>query len=141
LSGALVVDASVAIKWVLREQDSELADNVVAFEVRAPDWLLIECGSAVWRHVRLGEIGPRQARASLEIIREMPMELTRSIDLVDRAFDLALDLRHPIYDCLYLVLAIDAGAQMVTADRRFVDAVRARSDLGDWVVLLTELAQ
>lgn len=62
-----------------------------------------------------------------------------SVELVERAFDLALDLRHPIYDCLYLALALDRGVRMVTADQGFVRAIRARTDLADRVVLLSEL--
>lgn len=43
------------------------------------------------------------------------------------ALDLALELKHPAYDCFYLALAIRQGTVCVTADTRFADAVRRRA--------------
>jgi predicted nucleic acid-binding protein len=68
------------------------------------------------------------------------MELVATIDLLDRAFSLSLDLDHPIYDCLYLALALDTDARLVTADRRFTRVVRGRHRLADHIVVLGELA-
>lgn len=39
------------------------------------------------------------------------------------ALDLATRLDHPVYDCLYLALALDRGAALATADRRFAAAI------------------
>lgn len=58
MNGPLVVDASVALKWVLAESDSDLAQQIVCSSLLAPDLLLIECGNAIWRHVALGEVSP-----------------------------------------------------------------------------------
>ena len=43
-----------------------------------------------------------------------------------------------VYDCMYLALAQRLGARLITADRRFADAV-ARTDHADLVVALNEL--
>ena len=40
------------------------------------------------------------------------------------ALRLGAELDHPVYDCLYLALALERGAALATADRRFLDAVR-----------------
>lgn len=140
MSGALVVDASVAVKWVSKEPDSDLVELLGGFDLRAPDFLMVECGNAIWRHVQLGETGSHEATQQLAQIRGVPMELVATIDLVDRAFSLSLDLGHPIYDCLYLALALATDARMVTADRRFTRVVRGQHRLADHIVLLTELA-
>jgi predicted nucleic acid-binding protein len=48
-----------------------------------------------------------------------------SIDqLAARALELAVDLRHPIYDCLYLALAERERAPIVSADARLISAAR-----------------
>jgi predicted nucleic acid-binding protein len=70
----------------------------------------------------------------------MPVEIVASEELVERALDLAVALKHPICDCLYLALALDRGARVVSADRRFLTASRKRADLVGAVALLSELA-
>jgi predicted nucleic acid-binding protein len=55
-------------------------------------------------------------------------------DLAASAARLAIDLGHPAYDCFYLALAIQEQYPVVTADRRFHDAVRRHPYLADRVV-------
>jgi predicted nucleic acid-binding protein len=56
------------------------------------------------------------------------------------ALRLALLLAHPIYDCLYLALALQTHTPLVTADRRFVAAIGAHERLAASVILVDELA-
>jgi predicted nucleic acid-binding protein len=51
-----------------------------------------------------------------------------------------MELQHSVYDCVYLAMALASGAQVVSADRRFVSAVRRRPDLAGSIVLLGETA-
>jgi predicted nucleic acid-binding protein len=140
VNGSLVVDASVAVKWVLAESDSELAQQIVHASLLAPDLLLIECGNAIWWHAQLGEVDPAEVPQLWAVLRAMPVEIVASPELVEPALDLAVALNHPIYDCLYLALALDRGARVVSTDRRFLAASRRRRDLVGAVVLLSELA-
>jgi predicted nucleic acid-binding protein len=53
----LVVDASVAVKWVLKEPDSDAARRIAEqAELLAPDLLWAELGSLLWRRQRQGEL-------------------------------------------------------------------------------------
>ena len=61
----------------------------------------------------------------------MPIE-----PLLDSALDLAIQLNHPIYDCLYLALALRHDTDVITADRRFVSAIERRPELAGRVRLL-----
>jgi predicted nucleic acid-binding protein len=70
----------------------------------------------------------------------MPVELVASDGLLERALELAVALKHPVYDCLYLALALDRGARVVSADRHFLAALRRRSELVSAVVALSDLA-
>ncbi len=45
----LVIDASVALKWVIDEDDSEAAQELVSdHALAAPELLLIECANVLW---------------------------------------------------------------------------------------------
>ena len=62
----LVVDASVAVKWLVAEDGSEAAESLIdqRFELYAPRLLASEVSNALWRKARLGEIAPGAADAS-----------------------------------------------------------------------------
>jgi predicted nucleic acid-binding protein len=47
-------------------------------------------------------------------------ELWPAVWLAGRAFEIAAELRHPVYDCLYVALAEREGATLVTADRHLI---------------------
>lgn len=136
-----VVVASVAIKWVIGEPGEEAALRLRDGTLTAPEILLAECGSALWAKVRRREIDENEAHQALASLRTAPVALAPIIDLVGDALHLAFVLAHPIYDCLYLALAIQTSAPVVTADRRFAAALRRHIDFTDKVVLLDELPE
>jgi predicted nucleic acid-binding protein len=140
LSPAIIVDASVALKWVLDEDDSLLARALAGRDLAAPDLLWLECANGLWRWVRRGALSKRVAHQRFVALRRAPVALTPVGELLDRALMLAIELAHPIYDCVYLALALQRGVQVVTADRRFVNAVRRHVELSGAVVLLVETA-
>ncbi len=121
---AWVVDASVAVKWLVQEEGSEAAAALRGDELHAPDWILVECANVLWAKARRRELTWDEAEAGLDLLREAPLVLASGRELVGEALALARELAHPIYDCLYLALALGLDAPLVTADRRFVTAVR-----------------
>jgi predicted nucleic acid-binding protein len=126
---ALIVDASVAIKWFIDEPGSDLARRLWQEEpeLLAPDLMVAEVCDAAWRKVRLGQSDSAQAR---EIALRLPhgvLEFRPSAPLAPRAIELALALDHPVYDCFYLALAESERARMVTADRRLEERLRGTS--------------
>jgi len=140
VSPALVVDASVALKWVLDEDDSSLARALAARELAAPDLLWSECANGLWRWVRQGALRQEVAQDRFETLRRAPVLLTPAATLLEQGLALALALDRPVYDCVYLALGLTRGAQLVSADRRFVNRVRRRADLSNSIMLLSELA-
>ena len=121
----LVVDASVAIKWMVRENDNDKARAL--FELPdpliAPDWLLIEAASALWRKVKQSELLQIHAERHLEDLPEFFSRLHPSQSLVGDALRWSFRLKHPVYDCLYLALAIAQNCKFVTADDKFAHAL------------------
>jgi predicted nucleic acid-binding protein len=53
---------------------------------------------------------------------------------------LAGDLGHPVYDCMYLALALQEQRPVITADRRFQSVVQNHPSLAGHVVSLESLA-
>ena len=131
-----VVDASVALKWSLPEDDSDLAHELLNHPLIAPDWWLIEAGNGLWKAAGRGELTIPEAAQLLSDLSEVPVTSIDARPLLDSAFRLGCALAHPIYDCLYLALAIDRDVAMVTADGKFMRALAGHSDLADRVVSL-----
>ena len=119
-----VVDASVAVKWYVRENLHEEARALLDNEtvLVAPDWIVQEVAHAAFRKWRDNEIAQEQARTMIAMIPATFTELHISMSLVTRALEIAFVLRHPIYDCLYLACAEAAEAPVITADHRFYRA-------------------
>ena len=136
----LVVDASVAAKWVLKEPDSEPARRVAReAEMLAPDLLWAELGNVLWRRQRLGELSPLDARGMLLTLRAIPVQTHSMFPLLPLALEIALAIGHSIYDCIYLALADREDCRVVTADRRLQNAV-ASGPMAASVIGLSEVA-
>ena len=121
----LVVDASVAAKWVLPEEDTDAAERLLRPEYRllAPDLIYAEFGNIIWKHNSRGLLDMDKAAARVQRFLTAPLQVYPSKPFLLQAVDLAIQTRRTVYDCLYVALAIREGCQMVTADRRLVNAL------------------
>ena len=120
---SVVIDASVALKWVLDEPGKEAADALLEEELIAPSLWLLEAANALWRRTQRGEINDEEAKERLTELYNAPVTTTTVEDDLLAAADLANVLGHPVYDCLYLAMAIRENTYVVTADSRFHAAV------------------
>jgi predicted nucleic acid-binding protein len=116
----IVIDASVAMKWVLSESDSDAAVALRDDELIAPVLWLAEAANALWRHARLGDITADEASMCLSELVNAPVASLPIEPHLAHALRLATEIGHPVYDCLYLALALHHRSHVVTADRRFV---------------------
>lgn len=137
----LVVDASVAVKWLVAEDGSDMARELAAGgdDLHAPRLMASEIANAVWRKARLGEIEPGEAGAMTASVPGMPVRWGDDETVSADAVRLALALDRPVYDCVYLALAHRIGATVVTADLRFANAL-APTEHGDAIVTLADYA-
>ena len=138
----LVVDASVAVKWLVAEEDADIADRLAASgeELHAPRLMASEVANALWRKEQAGQIERAEAGAAMTLLTDMPVRWAADETIGADAVRLALALDHPVYDCVYLALAHRIGAVMVTADRRFANAV-APTEHGESIVTLADFAE
>ena len=122
------VDASIVVKWYVSEKYSEEARLLLGHRLErfAPDFVLVELANIFWKKARLREIGdPQPYFQELQRVREA-VGLSPSADLIERAAQIAAQIDHPVYDCLYIACAEATGSTLITADRRLTDAVANR---------------
>lgn len=121
-----LVDASVALKWLVKEVNSDKALALPATgPLIAPDLLWTEVANGLWRKAARGDIDAASALAVLPVLDAMIDERVSSSDVTRAALALAMELQHPVYDCVYLALARQRDIPLVTADERLIDKIRA----------------
>lgn len=120
----VIIDASVAFKLVYEEPDSAAAMAWVGrTELVAPTLIHSEVANALWKKVRRKELvddGAIDTRIAELAFYIRTVEETAHLP---RALKLAIELGHPVYDCVYLALAEAAGEELLTADRKLLRAV------------------
>jgi len=129
---ALVVDASVGLKWVLQEPDSHLAEALARSEpdLLVPDFWLNEATNILWLQVRRKLFTPDEAREGLALLRaQVEPTPTAHMRLHDLALDISIAIDHSTYDTLYLAFAVAMGASaVVVADGPFLRSIRTHPD-------------
>ena len=107
----IIVDASVAVKWFVREPGAKAARALLGGSERliAPALIRMEVAAAMTRKARTGELSPEDSQASCDIwlraIGNGVLALSRDEDDLAAAIKLAIEIKHPLRDCLYLALA------------------------------------
>ncbi|MEP7008935.1 MAG: type II toxin-antitoxin system VapC family toxin [Acidobacteriota bacterium] len=125
----VVVDASVAAKWILPEPYSDTAALLLAedYELWAPDLLWPEVGNILWKKWRRGEITAEEGGALLQDFRHFPVQLHSSVGITSIAWEIASSFSRSFYDSLYLALAVDRDCALVTADGKLYNALSGGS--------------
>ena len=115
---ALCIDASVAIKWVIKEAGTQEALALRNNALIAPDLLISECANILWKKVQRKELHKNEALLAARLLQGAEIELVPTRSLLERTTRLAVELAHPAYDCVYLALAMERGCRFITADDR-----------------------
>lgn len=122
----VVIDASVALKWFLKEEGTEEAlrilDELTSFI--APDLIFREMHAVLTKRVRMNYLDLDEAIALKERMGQMPCK-TIPYDRIDAfAFELASTIPITLYDACYLALAIEFGTLLYTSDRKLVNGLK-----------------
>jgi len=125
-----VVDASVAVTWLLGEANADAAERLFLNarlgidELIAPEFFLAECGHALFRAERKKLITAGEARQLLETLGADLPRLALTVHLASRAGGICQYLRKSFYDCLYMALAEEEQVELITADTKLVRAAQ-----------------
>ncbi len=129
----VVVDASVAVKWVVpdteREADVPRALRLLAairsgeLEPIQPAHWLAEVAAVITR------LRPEIAEASVELLDAMEFPTATEVAIYRRASRLAASLRHHLFDTLYHAVALERDALLVSADEPYLRKARPLGSL------------
>jgi predicted nucleic acid-binding protein len=121
----MIVDASIAAKWFLPEPGSEQAEKLLEGPqpLLAPRLIRLEVFGAITRQFRLGNLTEPKARLACDewitVMESDALQILPDEPMLDDAITLALRLKHPFQDCMYLALARSLGYPLLTADEKF----------------------
>jgi predicted nucleic acid-binding protein len=126
----IVVDSSVAAKWILPESDSLLAQRLFSEAVTRGDRLVVldlalaEIANAIWKQHHRGLATLERTHQFLDDLLLCPVQVERSQLLLRPAMDIAVNHGRSIYDALFVALAANLGLPGVTADEPLYRAVQ-----------------
>ncbi len=130
---SIVVDASIALRWVLRDEKEARADALLEqwitshTEMLAPPLFLAEATNALYLSVKRDRLTLDEAQLALNTIMQLGVQITEPTDLYPHSLRLAATYRlSNAYDALYLALADIEGCELWTADQRLSANVQPR---------------
>jgi predicted nucleic acid-binding protein len=130
----LVIDVSVAAKWLLPASRETLVEEAEAVLVRysrnevrllVPDLFWSEFGNVLWKAVWQKRFDEQTALRALNQMRDYRLETRAAEPLLDHALALATRFNRSLYDSIYVALAVESKTQLITADERLANAVAA----------------
>jgi predicted nucleic acid-binding protein len=137
----VVVDASVAAKWVVEEAHSAKAALLLQCETRhAPDHWLAEAVNVLWSKVFKGDLSAADAQERMSVLLRAPVIGAPVTDLMPRAFAISVVQSVTIYDSLYVALAEKLDVPLVTADESLIRRMASEPALGKRVVWVGDLS-
>lgn len=98
-----VIDAGVAVKWFIPEEDSDIAHRLLTRYLQgldtpiAPDLLISECGNVFWRRQRQGDVTAEEATESIADLLTLDIPLVSVSSLVQSALRLAMQHQRTVY--------------------------------------------
>ena len=134
------VDASLTIKLVLPEQDSDLARALwLEWEHRRVERVVptlwgYEVASVIRKHGRRGTVSSEDEEAVLDLLLNLPVRVVAMWSYHYEAWRLARELDMTVaYDAHYLLLARELGVEFWTGDKRLWNRVRERFGWVHWI--------
>ncbi len=140
MTGSVVVDASLAVKWLVEEEYSDKAHATLQSWVDqditriAPYLMPVEVANALHRRMLRRELSVGDTTRMIARLLESSLELHQPAGLHARALQLASELnQNAVYDAHYLALADIVGCELWTADERLYRVARPNLDNVRWI--------
>ncbi len=141
MSDVVVVDASLALKWVLAESDSNTAVMLLdqwtdeGISVIAPALFTYEVTNTLYRQVVAGKLAYEEAKQGLTDLFSVGvlLKFSQYEDVSTQAMEFAHQLNLPAtYDAHYLALALHENCEYWTADKRLWNIVNGKFSWVHW---------
>lgn len=130
----LVLDASVAIKWAMPSPREPLTDASMRLlkryvdaevEFLVPDVFWAEIANVLWKGTRQRRWRRDEAEAAATDMRARDFATVSCRVLMPEALRIAFAYDRSIHDALYVALAVQSKAELITADERLANALAA----------------
>jgi predicted nucleic acid-binding protein len=130
----IVLDASVAVKWFLPEARETLTIEAKALlnsygnsdvEFIVPDLFWVEFAGILWKAIRRDRYPKPSAEAALLSLTQFNFPTFPSLNLLDKAFQIATGFDRTVYDSVYVALAEQTKSQLITADEKLANSLAA----------------
>ncbi len=136
----VVLDASVCLKWLFEEADSDKADALYQDAINSPLALLApvllpsEVTNAVRQRMRRSGLSLPDAQALLRQFLTLDIALIADLSVFAAALELAEQLGLPsAYDAQYVALAKLRSGTLWTADQRLINTLGGRLAFVHWL--------
>lgn len=133
MTAPIVVDASVALKWAVNEEGSEHANALLddladgAIRLAAPEHLIGEVANGMRKRVTQGILNTEDAVEAFDAIAALELEFLGGAGRWFETLKAAMDWQITTYDALYVLVALDLDAELLTADHRLADTAHQKS--------------
>jgi len=135
-----VIDASVAIKWFLKDEDYVDASLAVydayndgRVRLLAPEHMVLEVANAIQSAVRSRRTTADDGDRAVSLLLSLDIPRVSGRELIVAGYRLASRYDCAFYDALYLALADAVRCPLLHADRKLQTAVAGRFPLAHWV--------
>lgn len=137
----LVVDASIAVKWLnphelLADKANLIRDDyergMVSFIV--PIFWEYEVANGLNKAVARGELSEEEGREAMALLLALPAR-KESLPSPQESYELARKYQRSVYDSWYVHLAKMNGCEFWTADRKLYNALK---DAAPWICWLAD---
>ena len=127
-----VLDSCVAAKWVLPEKgETFVTESLAIYDLFArdelgltvPDLFWPELGNILWKAARAGRIPSASVSLAMQKMVQLGIRTFPTQPLMDPALAIAIHYGRPIYDAVYVALAVTSNRVLVTADERLVNSL------------------
>jgi len=136
----IVIDASVALKWRLRDKEATtqadaLPDDFVngKLDLLIPTLFDYEITNALRVAVAMGRLSETEATVAIADFQEYKIERCDFTGMQMLAFQLACRYKRSAYDSGYLALAQSKGVWFFTGDKRLFNAVEGVLPWVKWI--------
>lgn len=120
----MILDTSAAVPLLFDHALSDVARRAVSGQsLVSPALVGVETANALWEYAMRDGLTAHQLAEMVSSLTEI-VEIVPDAQLLSRAVELAVEHRHPVYDCLYLALALQRREPLATADRRLAALAR-----------------
>jgi predicted nucleic acid-binding protein len=127
-----VLDASVAAKWFLPDEPFsaialELLRGATAgtTEFIVPDLFFSECGNILWKAARRQRLSAGETLAAIRVLKDLETLTVPAGGLLETTLEIARSYDRSFYDSLYIAVAVQQQAPLVTADAKLANATAA----------------